>query len=84
MVSGIQMARNEFWVLGFHSDKNELVFEQLVSLSVEDLKPVMQWVLNDDHIGVDFRLSMKQVLEIERLASLVLPQGLDLYLTSYD
>jgi hypothetical protein len=78
------MARNEFWVLGFHSDKNELVFEQLVSLSVEDLKPVMQWVLNDDHIGVDFRLSMKQVLEIERLASLVLPQGLDLYLTSYD
>ncbi|OOG81608.1 hypothetical protein B0E42_24465 [Pseudomonas sp. A25(2017)] len=78
------MARNEFWVLGFHSDKNELVFEQLVSLSVEDLKPVMQWVFNDDHIGVDFRLSMKQVLEIERLASLVFPQGLDLYLTSYD
>lgn len=78
------MARNEFWVLGFHSDKNELVFEQLVSLSVEDLKPVMQWVLNDDHIGVDFRLSMEQVLENERLASLVLPRGLDLYLTSYD
>ena len=78
------MARNEFWVLGFHSDKNELVFEQLVSLSVKDLKPVMQWVLNDAHIGVDFRLSMEQVLEIERLASLVLPQGLDLYLTSYD
>ncbi|WP_060613177.1 hypothetical protein [Pseudomonas brassicacearum] len=73
-----------FGVLGFFPGKDELVFEQSISLSVEDLKPVMQWAGSNDHIGADFRLSAKQVLEIERLASLVLPQGLDLYLTSYD
>ncbi|NUT84283.1 hypothetical protein THH46_01575 [Pseudomonas sp. NA13] len=73
-----------FWVLGFYPGKDELVFEQSISLSVEDLKPVMQWAGSNDHIGADFRLSAKQVLEIERLASLVLPQELDLYLTSYD
>ena len=72
-----------FWVLGFYPDNDELVFEQNISLSVEDLAPVMRWGKNYDHIGVDFRLSSEQVLEIERLASAAFPQGLDLYLTSY-
>ncbi|MCD9118281.1 hypothetical protein SAMN04488697_10291 [Pseudomonas sp. 43mfcvi1.1] len=72
-----------FLLLGFYPGKDELVFEESIGLSVEDLKTVMQWVGSNDHIGADFRLSAAQVLEIERLASLVFPQGLDLYLTSY-
>lgn len=71
-----------FSVMGFHPDKDELVFEQNISLSVEDLAPVMQWTNSNDCIGVDFRLTATQALEIERLASLAFPQGLDLYLTS--
>ncbi|SDB26564.1 hypothetical protein SAMN03159382_02235 [Pseudomonas sp. NFACC23-1] len=72
-----------FGVLGFYPGKDELVFEQSISLSVADLKPVMQWLDGNDHIGADFRLSTKQVLEIERLTLLAFPRGLDLYLTSY-
>ncbi|MBV4554722.1 hypothetical protein HU742_026570 [Pseudomonas sp. SWRI102] len=71
-----------FAVLGFYPGKEELVFEQSINLSVEDLVPVMDWTNNIDHIGADFRLSTKQILEIERLASLALPEDLDLYLTS--
>ncbi|MBO1541716.1 hypothetical protein [Pseudomonas sp. OA65] len=77
------MAQSEFWVIGFHSDKNILIFEKRISLSVEDLKPVMQWVHDSDCIGLDFRLSVEQMLEIEQLTSSVFPQDLDLYLTSY-
>lgn len=77
------MEHSEFWVIGFHSDKNVLVFERPISLSVEDLKPAMQWVRNSDCIGLDFRLSVEQMLEIERLTSSVFPKDLDLYLTSY-
>lgn len=71
-----------FAVLGFYPDKDELVIEQSISLSVEDLASVMEWKSNIDHIGADFRLSTKQIIEIERLASLVFPGDLDLYLTS--
>lgn len=71
-----------FAVLGFYPGKDELVIEQSVSLSVEDLAPVMEWKSNIDHIGADFRLSAKQILEIERLASRALREDLDLYLTS--
>ncbi|WP_434602506.1 hypothetical protein J3P91_01295 [Pseudomonas sp. Z4-7] len=71
-----------FAVLGFYPDKDELVIEQSISLSVEDLAPVMEWKSNIDHIGANFRLSAKQILEIQRLASLALREDLDLYLTS--
>ncbi|WP_434696188.1 hypothetical protein J3P89_26690 [Pseudomonas sp. Z1-14] len=71
-----------FAVLGFYPDKDELVIEQSISLSVEDLAPVMEWKSNIDHIGADFRLSTKQIIEIERLASLALREDLDMYLTS--
>lgn len=71
-----------FAVLGFYPGKDELVIEQSVSLSVEDLAPVMEWKSNIDHIGADFRLSAKQILEIQRLASRALREDLDLYLTS--
>jgi hypothetical protein len=71
-----------FSVMGFHPGKDELVFEHDINLSVEDLTPVMQWTNSNDCIGVDFRLTATQALEIERLASLAFPQGLDLYLTS--
>ncbi|MCP1442233.1 hypothetical protein J3D54_001365 [Pseudomonas sp. GGS8] len=71
-----------FSVIGFHPGKDELVFEQSISLSVEDLIPIMQWTSSNECIGVDFRLTTTQALEIERLASLAFPQGLDLYLTS--
>ena len=71
-----------FLVMGFHPDKDELVFEQAISLSVEDLIPVMQWTNSNDCVGVDFRLTTAQALEIERLASVTFPEELDLYLTS--
>ncbi|MFL7963612.1 hypothetical protein ACEI36_15400 [Pseudomonas kielensis] len=71
-----------FAVLGFYPGKDELVFEQSINLSAEDLRPVMHWTDNTDHIGADFRLSTKQIIEIGRLASLALPEELDLYLTS--
>ena len=71
-----------FSVMGFHPEKDELVFEQSISLSVEDLIPLMQWTSSNDCVGVDFRLTKTQALEIERLASVVFPEGLDLYLTS--
>lgn len=77
------MAYSEFWIIGFHANKNVMIFEERISLSVEDLKPVMRWMHNDDHIGLEFRLSVGQMLEIERLTSSVFPQDLDLYLTSY-
>ncbi|WP_260962765.1 DUF7683 domain-containing protein [Pseudomonas citri] len=73
-----------FGVLGFYRNRDELVFEQDISLSVEDLKPVMRWMNNQDHIGADFKLSAAQVREIEQLASVVFPEGLDFYLTSHD
>lgn len=71
-----------FVVLGFYPGKDEWVIEQSVSLSVEDLAPVMEWKSNIDYIGADFRLSAKQILEIQRLASVALREDLDLYLTS--
>ncbi|WP_214510982.1 hypothetical protein [Pseudomonas brassicacearum] len=71
-----------FAVLGFSPGKDELVFEQSINLSVEDLVPVIGWTNNIDHIGSDFRLSTKQILEIECLTSLALPEDIDLYLTS--
>lgn len=71
-----------FSVMGFHPSKDELVFEQNISLSVADLSPVMQWANRNDCVGVDFRLATAQVLEIERLASVAFPEGLDLYLAS--
>ncbi|MFJ3369008.1 pyocin S6 family toxin immunity protein [Pseudomonas sp. NPDC086251] len=71
-----------FSVMGFHSDKDELVFEQNIGLSVEDLMPVMQWTSSNDCIGVDFQLTATQALEIERLASVAFPKGLDLYMAS--
>ncbi|RON10897.1 hypothetical protein BK659_05140 [Pseudomonas brassicacearum] len=71
-----------FSVMGFHPGRDELVFEHGISLSVADLTPVMQWTNTNECIGVDFRLTAAQALEIERLASVVFPEGLDLYLTS--
>ncbi|MCJ8206119.1 hypothetical protein [Pseudomonas sp. RGM2987] len=73
-----------FAVLGFRPGKDEPVFEQNLSLVTEELKTVMGWKSEDDHVGVDFRLSVTQVLEIERLESVAFPHGLDLYLTSYE
>lgn len=72
----------DFSVMGFNPDRDEVVFEQIIGLSLDDLALVMQWTNSTDCIGVDFRLTATQTLEIERLASLVFPQGLDLYLTS--
>lgn len=72
----------DFLVMGFHPDKDELVFEQTISLSVEDLTLVMQWTNSNDCEGVDFRLTTAQALEIERLASVTFPEELDFYLTS--
>jgi hypothetical protein len=71
-----------FSVMGFHSDKDELVFEQNIGLSLEDLMPAMQWTSSNDCIGVDSRLNVTQRLEIERLASVAFPEGLDLYMAS--
>ena len=73
-----------FGMLGFCPGKDESVFKQSINLSVEDLKPVMRWMSNQDHIGADFKLSAEQVHEIEQLASVVFPEGLDFYLTSHD
>lgn len=71
-----------FAVLGFYPGKDEMVFEQNINLSVDDLMPVMHWTSNIDPIGADYRLSKRQIIEIERLASLAFPGELDLYLTS--
>ncbi|WP_434654128.1 hypothetical protein J3P96_26285 [Pseudomonas sp. R3-56] len=71
-----------FVVLGFYPGKDKLVFEQSIDLSVDDLASVMEWANSIDYLGADFRLSTKQIIEIERLASLVFPGDLDLYLTS--
>jgi hypothetical protein len=71
-------------VLGFYPDNDELAFERSISLSVLDLKPLMQWQDSNDHIGADFRLSATQVLELERLTLLAFPGGLELYLTFCD
>lgn len=73
-----------FGVLGFHPGKDELVFEQNIGLSVAELKTILRWASEDEHIGADFRLSATQVLAIEQLEAVVFPRGLDLYLTSYD
>jgi hypothetical protein len=40
-------------VLGFYPDNDELAFERSISLSVLDLKPLMQWQDSNDHIGAD-------------------------------
>lgn len=71
-----------FAVLGFYPGKDELAFEQSINLSVEDLMPLMHWTDSTEYIGADFRLSKKQIIDIERLASLAFPAELDLYLTS--
>jgi len=73
-----------FAVLGFRPGKDELVFEQSLSLAAEELKAVMGWTSDEDHVGAEFRLSATQALEIERLESVAFPHGFDLYLTSYE
>ncbi|MFJ2366048.1 hypothetical protein ACIPIN_20480 [Pseudomonas sp. NPDC087697] len=73
-----------FSVMGFHPGRDDLVFEHSISLSVADLIPVMQWTNTNECVGVDIRLIAAQVLEVEHLASVVFPEGLDLYLTSFD
>ncbi|MGN8345294.1 pyocin S6 family toxin immunity protein [Pseudomonas sp. SMV71] len=72
-----------FNILGFSPDKNGLVFEQCIQLPMEQLMSVMQWKNVDSHVGADFKLSAKQVLEIERLGRMSFCKELDLYLTSY-
>jgi|GEM_PF-2483426 len=71
-----------FSVMGFYPNQDELVFELDISLSVEELSPVMQWANGNDCVGVDFRLTTAQALEIGRLASVDFPDGLDFYLAS--
>jgi hypothetical protein len=71
-----------FAVLGFYPGKDELVFEQSIDLSIEDLMSLMFWTDNTDYIGADFKLSKTQIIEIGRLASSAFPTELDFYLTS--
>ncbi|MFL6609676.1 MAG: hypothetical protein ACJ8HF_15710 [Pseudomonas sp.] len=71
-----------FAVLGFYPGKDELVFEQSINLSIEDLMPLMHWTDSTEYIGADFKLSKAQIIDIGRLASVAFPVELDLYLTS--
>lgn len=53
-----------------------MVFEQCIHLSVEQLMPVMQWGVAENHVGADFKLSAKQVLESETVGKDNLLQGI--------
>jgi len=71
-----------FSIMGFHPGKDELVFEKCIGLSEKELIPVMKWTKNNEYVGADFRLTAAQASEIERLAFISFPEGLDFYLTS--
>ncbi|WP_092305729.1 hypothetical protein [Pseudomonas sp. NFIX28] len=71
-----------FSIMGFHPGEDKLAFELSVSLSSADLSPVMNWTNDSECIGVEFRLTASQVLEVERLCFVDLPRGFDLYLAS--
>ncbi|AUF99729.1 hypothetical protein CXQ81_03700 [Pseudomonas sp. 09C 129] len=71
-----------FSVMGFEPGKDELAFEVSINASADELVPVMGWTEISDGIGVDFRLTAAQIVEIEQLCSVRFPEGLDLYLAS--
>jgi hypothetical protein len=72
-----------FSVIGFNPGKDEPVYEQNIDLSVAALTPVMRWTDASDCIGVDFLLTVIQAAEIADLASIELPEDLDLFLSAH-
>ena len=72
-----------FFIMGFHQGKDEMVYKQKIDLCVSQLMLIMHWAESTDCIGADFPVSPDQAAEIASLASIELPDNLDLYLADY-
>lgn len=71
------------FIMGFQKGKDELVYKQEIDLCVSELMLIMHWVESADCIGADFPVSPDQAAHIASLASIELPDNLDLYLADY-
>ena len=74
---------HDFFIMGFHQGKDEMVYKQKIDLCVSDLMLIMHWVESTDCIGADFPVSPDQAAQIASLVSIELPDNLDLYLANY-
>lgn len=74
---------HDFFIMGFHQGQDEMVYKQKIDLCVSQLMLIMHWAESTDCIGADFPVSPDQAAEIASLASIELPDNLDLYLTDY-
>lgn len=67
-------------IMGVPDGEDFASFEKEIPLSVADLKPIMGWEKDGDHV-YDYRLTSEQISAIEQRCSLELPRNLELFLT---
>jgi hypothetical protein len=67
-------------IMGVPAGEDFASYEKEILVSVQDLKPIMGWVKDDDCV-YDYQLTADQINAIEQLCSLELPKNLELFLT---